>query len=426
MRTRRANRAKSYVAEKYDFDDSSEEEKPQRRAKKADEKDENFTADDAQDDVADEASNDEELSDAEPESVAEPAEPKRPARRTASRPKPAAPKPSKPKAAGYQDINLFTTQDGSQTKGYVGLNDRTFRGQPLVNAWYGPEKEQVAIAEALWERWEDWPALPPKQSNDEHGLPSRGAWLPDFKTRQAELAKVWKEELESKASQEPSCQDLSEEEALPYRMPQLAMPVLLGPRSKQEDISFEPGMGFALSQAGIPYDIDENSEKAPEGWIIDTGGLVVSMDWAPRQRDQTTQLLALAVRPHADQKFYDYEAESTKEDFQKYGTIQLWEFQGEKPVEESTLPTTEMPRLRSTICLDYGRARRVKWNPLMGYLAVLCGDGKMYVFDADRQDKAAFGMCSEAHSVKKSNLLTSTQRRSPTLLQLCRWIMKKI
>jgi transcription factor C subunit 6 len=395
MRTRRANRAKSYVAEKYDFDDSSEDEKPRRRAKKADERDENFTADDALDDVADEPSNDEELGDAEPEN--EPAKPPRPARRAVRGPKPAAPKPPKAKDTGYLDINLFTTQDGSLTKGYAGLNDRTFRGQPLVNAWYGPIKEQIAIEEALWDRWEDWPALPPKQSNNEHGLPSKGAWLPDFATRQDELAKVWRQEIEAKASQEPSCQALSEEEAMPYRMPHLAMPVLLGPRSKHETISFEPGMGFALSQAGIPYDIDESSEKSADGWIIDTGGLVVSMDWAPRPRNQTTQLLALAVRPHADQKFYDYEIESARENFLKHGTVQLWELQGEKPVEESTLPTTQPPRLRSTLCLDYGRARRVKWNSLVGYLAVLCGDGKVYVFDADRQDKAAFGMCLEAH-----------------------------
>ncbi|KAK3187331.1 hypothetical protein K4F52_003962 [Lecanicillium sp. MT-2017a] len=395
MRTRRANRSKSYVTEKYDFEDSSEEEQPRRRARDAEEKDDNFTADDDAEDGAGDVASDEAMSDAELEPELEP-EPEpaaatTPSRRaTPKRSKPVAPKPSKaPKNTGYLDIGL-AAQDGTQTRGYAGQNDRSIRGQLLVSAWYGPDEEQVAIAQDLWDRWSDWPALPPKQSDNSRGFPAKGVWVPNFAARQEELAAAWKQDIDEKIAEEATFQSLSAEEAARYRMPQHFMPVLMGPAPNQQEIQFEPGAGYALSQAGIPYETDESANKVPEGWIIDSGGLVISMDWAPRRRDQTTQLLALAVRPPADQEFYNYEAEFAKGDFQRYGTVQLWEFEGEKPVEESTMPTSQPPVLRSTLCLDGGRARRVKWNPFTGILAVLCGNGKIYVFDADRDDASEF------------------------------------
>jgi transcription factor C subunit 6 len=45
-----------------------------------------------------------------------------------------------------------------------------------------------------------------------------------------------------------------------------------------------------------------------------------------------------------------------------------------------------------SMCFDHGRARRVKWNPLGGCMAVLCGDGNVYVVQPTDGGNGEIGM----------------------------------
>ncbi|KAJ4155926.1 hypothetical protein LMH87_001148 [Akanthomyces muscarius] len=391
MRTRRSNRTKSYAVEEYHFGDSSAEEDGSAPLHhKTEEQDTNFdeaAPEEEEDDDAAEGDGDGDSGVSDAGSVDVDTMPaRRRAAKSASekRPQP-TPKPAGKTAklsGGYLEIPL-PAQDGShQPKTYIGPNDRAVRRHHLVSAWYGPDEQRMQTMQALLDRWFQWPVLPPRKPLDESNVPSKGAWLDDYVGREGALAAGWRARVEEAMGGRHPLRGLSPAEAAPYRFPMHSMPVLVGNEAREEFL-FVPGGGYAISQAGIPFDHDESDNKEPSGWMFDTGGIVTSMDWAPRQREPTTQLLAVAVMPHADQEVHEFADEAAKMQFQSYGTVQLWEVQGEAADSGSATATSLPPRLLTTLCLPHGRARRVQWNPVGGHLAVLCADGAVYVFEAD-------------------------------------------
>ncbi|EGX96044.1 transcription factor TFIIIC complex subunit Tfc6, putative [Cordyceps militaris CM01] len=402
MRTRRSNRTKSYAEEEYHFGDSSTEDDVIAQAPSNDEEEganfENEAAtedpeeeDDEQNNTADEdnASEEDGISISESESIQTTTKPAR--RRAAKSEAGTAPQPPAPKGGGkttkltrgYLEIPLATQEGGHQPKTYIGPNDRAVRRHHLVSAWYGPDEERMETVQALLNRWFQWPVLPPRTPQGDSPVPSRGAWLDDYEGREAALAAAWRAKVEAAMDGCRPLRGLSPAEAAPYRSPTHRMPVLVGP-SVTEEVFFVSGGGYALSQAGIPFEYDESDDKEPSGWILDTGGIVTSMDWAPRAREQTRQRLAAAVMPHADQEVHEFADEAAKTQFQSRGTVQLWEVQGDVPAARGSAMTTTLPPcLTRTLCFPHGRARRVRWNPIGGYLAVLCANGAVYVFEVD-------------------------------------------
>ncbi|KAJ3504047.1 hypothetical protein NM208_g16393 [Fusarium decemcellulare] len=257
------------------------------------------------------------------------------------------------------------------------------------------------MVQGMLDRWMDWTALPPKIQGDKDQK-DRGVWSPNFFEREAYNAEHWYERVRDSLPETNARTQLPAEDAQLYRFHREAMPVLMGPSTSQQEIKFESGDGYALAQNGLPV---EDDSGVATGWIFDTGGIVTGMDWAPLHSANAPQLLALCVIPHSDQEHYDYEQESVKPGFQKQGAVQLWEFVGERQEDGFARPSSRKPTLRKTICLDYGRARRVKWSPACGFLAVLCDDGNVYVIEAGDDDKGEYG---EVHAFTKGTIANPT------------------
>lgn len=417
MRTRRSNRTKSYTAPEYHFGDSSEEDPITRRSKKTEERDTNFDDEDVpepdDEEEGDKSSSASDVGEAAHVSEVESLhEVKTPARRRGaaksttassarkSRPPAPAAAASKPTAkattlvAGYMEIPM-PAQDGShQMRTYIGPNDRAVRRHHLVSAWYGSDEARLETAQTLLERWFEWPVLPPRSLKYESDLPCRGAWLDDYAGRESKLAAAWREKVDAAMGGRLPVRALSPAEAAPYRLPTHTMPVLVGPGA-EEEVLFAPGSGYAIAQSGIPFDYDERGDKEPSGWMFDAGGIVTSVDWAPRTDDQMTQLLAVAVMPHLDQEVHSFTDDAARIEFEAYGTVQLWEVEGEQSsTTQSARPTSLPPKLRRTLCFPHGRARRVAWNPTGTYLAVICADGVVYVVEADTESSEEFGKYS--------------------------------
>ena len=404
MRTRTSNRTKKYTLEKYDFESSSDNEDtpnsdpsaptPRRRKKAAaaDDDDENFDASA----LNESANEDEELVDLEEEgegdgpegegdSDAAPAAPT--PRRNPRIRKPSCSKHVRVQATGYIDVEAVATD--SHVKSYMGAFDRGMRGQTLIQTWYGPRTEDVGLAQRILDRWVAWSVLPPKHVPHERGMNDRTPWASKFLEKEARFAEEWKARLEMAPTR---YRTLGGEEAAKYRMEERGLPLLMGPYDAQRETVFQPGDACALSQGWVAYDAEDTAERIPTGWMFDAGGVVIGMDWAPgRGQGAAAQLLALAVIPHSDQEDYDYEAEHQKPDFQLHGTVQIWAFAAEE-VDGVRRPSPSAPQLRKTICLDYGRARRVRWSPAGDHLAVLCGDGRVCVIDVDENGGGFYGM----------------------------------
>lgn len=432
MKTRRANRTKSYTIEKYDFEISEGDahaEPPRRKAAAEEERDANFDDVSAanNDDGArhdEEADRHEELPgpDADAEMVVEvEAEQQPPATANPSRRR--ARKPSSKAdvaAAGpvaYRELEPVPS-DSHAVKSYIGPYDRCLRGQSLISIWFGPHRDDVQTIQRLLDRWVLWPVMPPKllprealpvarrdgRNLEQRPLGEKNVWLgKGVADREAELAKLWRAQIETPSF--AASRILTESAALPYVLPKRPLPVLLGPYPAQRVVTFLPGDAYCLSLAGVPFDqgdsdnnqaVDqddsdseqEDDSRRPMGWMLDTGGIVVGMDWAPRAQQDLlqSQLLALAVIPHADHETFDYETEHQKPDFQRHGIVQLWAFDGERLANGIIRPSTRRPTLRRRLCFDCGRARRVKWSPTGGHLAVICGHGSVRVLEIGDQD----------------------------------------
>ncbi|KAI9148064.1 Transcription factor tau subunit sfc6 [Paramyrothecium foliicola] len=383
MRTRESNQRKRYTVQKYDFDDSEDEapaDTGRRRRKVASDDDDNFdetavAAESAGDEDEDENASQLPVSDVEM-SDAEAPEKSPPARRRS--------KPAKPanagvgvRQAGYLDIEPMPT-DGHPLRGYAGPYDRSFRGQVLVNAWYGPSQERIEQMQDMLDQWQDFTVLPPRPVDDS-GEDTVSPWFPRFHEEEARTSGPWLERMKGIVPKGLAWLTLSLEESQPYRMPLRQLPVLLGPYPEQFDVKFNPGDSCPVSQSCSPVNPGDPNANIPTGWLLDCGGLVIGMDWAPHLTGDAAQLLALAIIPHEDQEPYDFELESARPDFERFGVVQLWEFAGKRDGGGVMRPSTQKPNLRKTMCLDCGRARRIKWSPVGGYMAILCGDGNVYI-----------------------------------------------
>ncbi|KAH7310511.1 hypothetical protein B0I35DRAFT_358518 [Stachybotrys elegans] len=409
MRTRKANRNKRYTLEKYDFESSSDEREPRKR-KDADDKDDNFDVEAAAESAGDE---DENLAERAPVSESDLSDV---VDTPGNRRKTIKPASVGPAPTGYLDIEPLPAE-GHPPRGYFGPFDRSFRGGHLVRTWYGGDSDSVELVQDMLDRWMDWTVLPPKQLDSETATDAKCVWQQDFEEKEKYFADLWAEQAHDFLLTR-DITPLSVEESLPYRMPHVSMPVLVGPLTAQQEIHVVPGCAYPVSQSNIPFDHDPDEGRVPAGWLLDVGGIVVGMDWARSQ--DSPQTLAMTVIPHSDQEIYNYEAETLNPDHQRHGVLQLWDFEGTAPEDGFSRPTITTPKLRKTLCFAYGRVRRVKWNPMVYLLAVICGDGCVCILDPGHDGDESFDFVNkpaaslslrEEYSIKATALTWVTVNR---------------
>ena len=433
MRTRKSNRTKRFTVQKFDFEGSSAEEDTQpplsRRQREADDRDANFDHEAAAqgDDSDSHAGSDDDAAAAIPTSDSEAsaasvASPSR--RRGRGEPTPRRARPVRPfhttnssKTTAYLDIEPIIS-DSHLPRGYAGSFERHIRGTTLANVWYGPDPRNVDTALRLLDRWLAWPLLPPSEPvKDSSACSRRGIWDRRVFEREAAYAEKWRARLQADESQGTVLYPLSESESRPYRLQPGTLPVLMGPHDAQGEFQFAAGESCLLSYTGLPFDPGNDESQVPSGCMFDAGGIVLSLDWAHRQGLDTPQLLALAVIPHGDQEEYDYEKEAARPDFQKYGTVQIWEFGGQKRDNTSMRPAAAKPKLLKTLCLACGRSRRVAWSPALDHLAVLSGDGTVSVLEPLSGGDTPYGKVHDYQN-RPLTLLTTLQKRSSVHLHI--------
>lgn len=408
MRTRRSNRNKSYVTEPYDLGEDFEEiEEPPlpKRAKVAEDEDDNFSGSnhgssgDEEDVEQDEKdlevviSSDSEGSSSESEELEDFAQSGN--RRQGS-------KAERTTAVKLPDQYLGLAPISTDThvpRGYAGYVDRNVRGRNMLKSWYGPEPIGILTAAQMFDQWSGWSLLPPKETIPEQGYARQGTWVKDIFERESVSADNWLRRLYQDHVREVARVPLSEQEALPYIQEQGSIPVLLGPPAAQTEVKLVPGQGMAVTNSGVPVNEDDESSEGPVGWIVDTGGIAISLDWA-YGRTHEVQLVAMAILPLGDQEFDGFNREVAQVNSQSSGTIQLWEFTGKKTDNDTYAPSNVPPKLRKTIFTGQGRVRRVKWNRACAHLAVLSSSGTVCVIDfADDLGEAEYGRATRSHQI---------------------------
>ncbi|KAK4158071.1 hypothetical protein C8A00DRAFT_39623 [Chaetomidium leptoderma] len=296
----------------------------------------------------------------------------------------------------FHDIPHYPLETRIVTRVYAGPLRRYARYSALRDAMYGPEYDRIKVIWDLEIRWADFPVLPPRlPPEDQQGvIPS--PWLPrGFERSQEKRAFRWYDDYQINTPEVQRCHALSQDHGQRL-VPQAEGDIvtLVGPWDKQEEFRLRQGGSLSLSPSGLPTDDPGSSDKTPNGWTLDVGGIPLAITWAPLSR-QDIQVLAVATIPFSDQKAARRDDPDTDAAAKAIGSIQLWAFVPDKRPGQLATPSTQPPRLLGAKCFDWGRPKRLVFCPvpldssgLYGMLALLSADGKARVIDARKVDDA--------------------------------------
>ncbi|KAJ9151080.1 Transcription factor tau subunit sfc6 [Coniochaeta hoffmannii] len=391
VRTRRANKTKRYTEFAYSpYDDDDEDGTAPPVETGADDLSD-FEAEQGEDEVS---AAEDDLSEAaadNPADLYEIASGAGPVRNKAADSKRSLSKPSTPSRHGvdYHQLPPYPLDARIPTRAYTGPLKRGVRSGILRDLMYGPEYSKAKLIWDLYERWFKYAVLPPRHppQHPQGVLPS--PWVPPgFERDQEKLAAKWYGEYSALSTEKSQSRTLLQkhgERLIPQGQGDLT--VLLGPVGSQKEVRFSTSMGLAFSASGLPLGEPDSPDDTPSGWMVDVGGIVVSLGWAPFQTGDK-QILALAVIPHSDQARPKWNHATETEDDKKHGCLQFWEFTWDRDGNGAKWSSRNRPRFLMAKCFDWGRPRRMQWCPvsldtvgLYGTLAVLCGDGRVRVLE---------------------------------------------
>lgn len=194
--------------------------------------------------------------------------------------------------------------------------------------------------------------------------------------------------------------------------------ILIGPVDRQEPIHLGYHESYNFGEPWRDHTARRSDQATEttvrEGWLLSVGHKVQCMAWAPNQ-DGLSQYLAI-VAPITDEqkKRHNPPGNDPLSPFKPSPlypcAFQLWELKGKKAgARTNTLDMSCKPRLRLTLCFDWGDLRRMAWCPMsrdprpqdeqsdpksIGLLAGIWSDGKLRVLDVQirrRSEKAEYG-----------------------------------
>ncbi|KAI1414847.1 WD40 repeat-like protein [Hypoxylon sp. FL1857] len=280
------------------------------------------------------------------------------------------------------------------TRTYVGPVKRWTRLFFLVDYWFGERDDRREVFYYFMNLWWKFEVLPPKLPLDSHQLErAQDGWMPDNFTRDLEdKFRRWYQRYLSIRTMSQESTLIDRAKAFRWFIPQAEgnMTLLLGHVSNQKEYPISQGQSIPFSDSGIPIEDEGNQDAQSGGWVLDVGGIVLSMGWAPI-KGQVDQLLAMAVIPYSDQAFYKDLKDAPKTPELKEGTIQIWKFGAEKDDKGVVRPARSSPKLAHAFCFHWGRVLRMQWCPVplttqehVALLAALCGDGKLRIVEIGR------------------------------------------
>lgn len=285
--------------------------------------------------------------------------------------------------------------DIRQTRIYVGLLKRWTRHHQLADLYYGTDNHHLSIVYEMMNRWMQHHVFPAKNLSDKGGVMASPWLAKGFERFQENRYTSWMQR--SRAQQKT--RSISAQSAQRFITQEgRDLKVLLGPHGYQKEYALNYGRSLPISQSGTPIASGEGGVM--NGWLLDVGGLVLSMKWAPA-RGQSHQILAMAVIPHSDQAYRESDEDGEEND-RKDGCVQFWRFPTTNDPAGVVRPASGAPQLFRAACFDWGRPKRMEWCPVplhidgvQGLLAILNGDGQVRVISVKGQEsntQAEFGV----------------------------------
>ncbi|KAI0193176.1 hypothetical protein F4808DRAFT_360862 [Astrocystis sublimbata] len=284
------------------------------------------------------------------------------------------------------------------TRTYQGPIKRWTRFYELIDWWFGDKPDRRAILDGYLRLWYRHELIPPKLTTESFLAIARNGWMPpDFADSQRlKFLEFYNTRFIEQFQQQKSTV-IDKATALRYCLPHVPDELLLyiGHASHQTEYRLKHGETMSLSDAGHLISEIETEATITGGWLLDMGGIPVSMAWAPA-KGQMDQYLAIAVDPFSDQAYYRDLKDAPKEQEQHRSAVQILKFSAVKDRRGILRPSLSAPTLAQALCFSWGRISRLQWCPVAvtaedaaRLLAVLFVDGKLRIIsvpNASRHD----------------------------------------
>lgn len=284
-----------------------------------------------------------------------------------------------------------TDPSAKWTRSYAGPVKRWTRLQMLTRFWFGDRPGYFDVVADLARLWWQHQILPPKLASRHDLRVAASPWMPaGFPEAQRAAFNRWYERYLTGRTRESESALIDMRKAARWFPPTTNdLTVINGDGVDQKQYYFTQGEVLSYSGLGaLGEDTDgDGTGVATSGWLLDVGGIVVAMGWAPSD-SRSAQLLAMAVVPFSDQAYYPDLKKAPRESDRKEGAVQIWRFETDEDARGLARPARRRPRLAHALCFSWGRPARLQWCPVpltsgdkIGLLAVLCGDGKLRVLE---------------------------------------------
>ncbi|KAI0879392.1 hypothetical protein GGS24DRAFT_495866 [Hypoxylon argillaceum] len=289
----------------------------------------------------------------------------------------------------FAEVPPYPSDPGQRwTRTYIGPIKRWTRFYELVDWWFGDKPDRRVILDGYLKLWWQHELIPPKLTTQARLLVAQRGWMPDnfADDQRSKFRQLYDKRLVHQFRQQISTR-IGKVKALHWSTPQPhgGLDVLLGHVSDQKLYRVQHGESIPFSDTGHPIGDVDDETTVTGGWLLDVGGIPISIAWAPTQ-GQVSQLLAIAITPFSDQAYYQDLKDSPKELEQKEGKIQILRFETVKGRRGIFRPSRCPPKLTQSLCFPWGRVSRIQWCPVplaavdtTRMLGVLCIDGKLRI-----------------------------------------------
>ena len=261
-------------------------------------------------------------------------------------------------------------------------NDTHSRG--MIHSWGSISKEATAIDVAGSDprdqepvfrersKWIDYSTLPPRlpDSKGAGGFDYPYVCTEEMRQTEARCFNAWyKEESgQERIAKAQKATPIGPDKAQLYVPSVLPVhTILLGPYGNQKAFEVAAGSSVSLQEtweaAEAEANFAEDQRSAPQsrnGWILNLGDRVRSLDWAPHH-DRDLQYLAVAT---ASDPPPEHPKVSAFEPIEAYrASFSVWSFGSREEDGVQMMDLNTKPQMVQIACTDWGAVRRLQWCP---------------------------------------------------------------
>ncbi|KAJ8124623.1 hypothetical protein O1611_g9017 [Lasiodiplodia mahajangana] len=289
----------------------------------------------------------------------------------------------------FTEVPPYPSDPGQRwTRTYIGPIKRWTRFYELVDWWFGDKPDRRFILDGFLKLWWQHDLIPPKLTTQPRLLIAQSGWMPPnfCDDQRSKFRELYDNRLIHQFQQQISA-PIDKAAAFHWSVPQPqgGLDVLLGHVSDQKLYHIQQGQSIPFSDIGHPIGDADDEATVTGGWLVDVGGIPISIAWAP-SKGLVSQLLAIGIAPFSDQAYHQDLKDSPKESEQKEGKVQILRFEAVKGRRGIFRPSPRAPRLTQSLCFSWGRVSRIQWCPVSlaaedatRMLGVLCVDGKLRI-----------------------------------------------